>query len=940
MQMLKKSLLSCLCIVSFFSFNEINAGLREDLSRKKYAFSEVTFDEHAAFLHVLGKAETNKVAEEAFLLMWEEAKLGNEKFQKKLFTLFSTPAFYEKAKTRVSCLNNTNVYSLDKLIEIGFSQEKTWSFYQKAIREKDQKKKFIFLNLYLNNIYIDANKNNPEFIHARDEHNKMVMSKSVGCLELNIAKGKKGKKNEKDFIDNNIFLKNASTLIACYRHFEDNPSKFSLKCLEEAAKLGSVEAHIRLSERYKSLGKKDLYFYHLRKAAEKGDPTVLSCLAYNLQDSQSISDKEEAVKLYSKLAEEGDFNIMNNLQNLLRTLPKTNDIDILHFNLLKEMIKLGDVDSNLDLAEMYLDGIAGNNPEPKEAYKCLLDAANQNSRDAMYFLGLLLKIGFEEQEPDTISGNIWITKAADLGCTFAMNHLGGLTAFDGDGAITEKESYEWFLKASQLGDKQSMSNLAFILWFGCDGVEANEEEALKWSLKAADEDELTSMICASFFMLKMATKESNQFKAQKYLHKSGHYLKNLLDAGYFNNLLKEDPRSDEPTKLTIKSDDIKSNNSVFLSHGHIKDIYTKTNILKTILHCPLTYNIRDKAELLYSLGFLYLHGFVDGRKNKNEAFRLLLIAAKHRHMASMYLVAQMYYSGFKDQKPDHKNAGKWWLGAAESGCSEAMVNYAKLLITDPAFEKNTENLSNAFFWLKKAQSLGNVSADKYLKLYKFSTEQNEEVDLQDSDLLFFEEKNEQPDLNVFDLNRFDFIGNIEKVETNNVLDTAEEQINVVFNEDDTIISTENVEEIKENTQKSLNIIDESHQYIKNPKYIREQLRKIGELNKTKENKKVNKDIRISNENQLTIDILLDKSTKQKNINYTQLVHLFHDPFFDNQVEVKKSKSGCVIKAKNFETLDYVVASTHKKHGQSYDGLNREFAKQLINILEIFALNSR
>ena len=938
--MLKKSLLSCLYIVSFFSFNEINAGLREDLSRKKYTFSEVTFDEHAAFLHVLGKAATNKVAEEAFFLMWEEAKLGNEKVQKKLFTLFSTPAFYGKAKTRVSCLNNTDTYSLDRLIEAGISQEKTWAFYQKAVRENDKKKRFILFNQYINYIYADGNKNNPEFIHARDEHNKIVMSKSVGDFSLNIAKGKKGKKNEKDFIDTNISLKNASTLIASYDHFVDNPSKFSLKCLEEAAKLGSVSAHTRLSERYKSLGKMDLYFYHLRKAAEKGDPSVMGCLAYQLDNSQSMSDKEEVLSLYLKLAEEGDFNIMNNLQILLRKLPKTNDIDILHFNLLKEMIKLGDVNSNLDLAEMYLDGIADNNPEPKEAYKCLLDAANQDSPDAMYFLGLLLKIGFEGQEPDTIAGNVWITKAAHQGCTIAMNHLGGLSSFDGDGAITEKESYEWFLKASELGDKQSMSNLAFLLFVGCDGIEANEEEAFKWSLKAVDESELSSMLCASILMLKMSKKESNQFIAQKYLHKSGRYLKHLLDAGYFNNLLKEDPRSDVPIKLTVKSDDIDNDNSLFLTHGLVKDIYANTNLLKTILHSPLIYNIRDKSELLYSLGFLYLHGFVDGRKNKNEAFTLLLIAAIHRHIPAMNLVAQMYYSGFKNQKPDHKKAAKWWLGAAESGCSDAMVNYAKLLITDPTFEKNIENLSNAFFWLKKAKSMGNENAHKYLKLYKVLTEQNEEVDLQDSDFLFFEEKDEQPDLNVLDLNQFDFIGNIEKAKTNNDLDTAEEQINVVFNEDNTIISTENVEEIKENTQKNLNIIDESDQYINNPKYIREQLRKIGELNKTKENKKINKDIKISNENQLTIDILLDKSTKQKNINYTQLVNLFNDPFFENQVAVNKSKSGCLIKAKNYETLDYVVASTHKKHGQSYDGLNREFAKQLINILEIFGLNGQ
>ncbi|MDP1723214.1 MAG: hypothetical protein Q8L85_00740 [Alphaproteobacteria bacterium] len=45
----------------------------------------------------------------------------------------------------------------------------------------------------------------------------------------------------------------------------------------------------------------------------------------------------------------------------------------------------------------------------------------------------------------------------------------------------------------------------------------------------------------------------------------------------------------------------------------------------------------------------------------------------------------------------------------------------------------------------------------------------------------------------------------------------------------------------------------------------------------------------------------------------------------------------MITAKNYKTLDYVVASTHKKHGQTYKGLNPFFAKDLIEILALFGL---
>ena len=77
-----KNLLFFIVNLCFFSYLETNAGLREDLSVRKYSFSEPILDEKECLKRVITNPNE---AENVFKLMWEDALNGNEKIQQKLW---------------------------------------------------------------------------------------------------------------------------------------------------------------------------------------------------------------------------------------------------------------------------------------------------------------------------------------------------------------------------------------------------------------------------------------------------------------------------------------------------------------------------------------------------------------------------------------------------------------------------------------------------------------------------------------------------------------------------------------------------------------------------------------------------------------------------------------------------------------------------------------
>ncbi|MDP3533338.1 MAG: tetratricopeptide repeat protein, partial [Alphaproteobacteria bacterium] len=633
-------------------------------------------------------------------------------------------------------------------------------------------------------------------------------------------------------------------------------------------------------------------------------------------------------------------------------------------------------------AKMLKDGFAGNDPNLEEAAHLFLkviksdDAEQKDKASAMYYYGHLIKEGFMGQRPNKNMGNDFILKAAKSGCAAAMNHYGGFLMgwIDNDVEKNAAAAYRWFLKAAKAGDHASMSNVGEILWFGVNGVKQNRKEAKKWLYKAANAGYLDAMILLSRDLFHEAFEEGVSVEEKEKLLKEAAPLLCLANgSNYFDCLIRSDllltdevivksqVRLDSEEKIATglllrdentendvlqNKDETESSNKpecklaseVDLEGDRLLENKTidhdlSQRKLKKIFRSKFELQPKDKVTALVNLAQLYFHGYVDGEKNIKKAFELLLPIAKNNYPEAMNYIGRLFLQETEEQKPNYKKAFKWFRGAAENGHVDSMVRLGSLILLSFDFSKNDQSLSDALFWFQKADSLGSNDAAAYLEICENLLKENAELDVTDEEISRFIEVNDVSNPNkslhslVMPSKIEDDIINEDKDDHVEIPQSDDSLINVVFSNDsiNECKVTEPLDDVRINVQSVNN----------NPKFQREQLRRIGLLKKNQEVNYSHKILKLSAKNQLIVNMLLDRTIKFKNVDYTQLVNLFKDPFFENQVSVIKSKSGCVITAKNYKTLDYVAASTHKKHNKTYDGLNPFFARDLLKILALF-----
>ncbi|MDP1974779.1 MAG: tetratricopeptide repeat protein, partial [Alphaproteobacteria bacterium] len=715
--------------------------------------------------------------------------------------------------------------------------------------------------------------------------------------------------------------KNGGFLNYLYEDYKKSNEYFAFECLKTACDLGHVGAIISYGNNCYANNDVDGACHWFLKAAEKGNVNAMFNVGTILTNKSKKIDKLEGLKWLLKAAEEGEIDAMYNAGVILRKIASDPVDQIKAFNLFKVASENGQLDAMNALGEMYLEDLEGVGYNSEEAAKCFLSAAEKEDVNGMYLYGVFLKKGFMNQEPNINKGNEWILKAAKKECVAAMNHYGGsLMGWVEDvKEPTTKAAYNWFLKAAKMRDKASMFNVGEMLWWGCGGVKENRQRAKEWLLKSANDGYLDAMIVLATHLLGESYGENLSFKQKKLLlNEAVRLLKIAYDNHYFADLL--------------DSNELKAKKNVLDSVD--KDKFR----VKFSDRSAFRPKAEDKVIALINFAKLYIQGYVDGQKNIQKAIELILPLAKNNYPEAMDFMGRIFLE-VDDNGLNHQKAAKWYKRAAENGYVSSMIKFAKLVILSPFLVKNDDNLKEALFWLQKAELLGMHEARNYLEMCENLLNENAELEISDNEVL---EKNDISDHNIIDFKQLNTPIELQEIKIdpsqNNNIDLAESNdffINVDFVDENNIIVDDKLDSMK-----SLNVVDENVQQSKNPKYIRKQLRKLAALKKKQEDQQNNNDDEkkeLSEKNQLIVNMLLDKNIKSKNVDYTQLVNLFSDPFFENQVSITKSKSGSVITGKNYKTLDYAIASTHKKHAQSYKGLNPFFARDLIEILALFGL---
>lgn len=936
---MKKTLFSLLILCSF-SFLEAKAGLREDLSKKKYSFSVPVLDEVECLNRVVLRGED---AEDIFKLMWEDALNGNEKIQKKLITLFKAPAFYEKAKARVPLLQNVLTYSLENLIDIGISQKKSWAFYEKALMEEDQDHKRKFLYKAFNNLNfedkIDVNKCNLEF-------NKLIH----GSISLDVNK----KKSIDLFIKNCFDNENSIDLFSLYNEKKDknfknkNVKSSLLKSLKKSAELGYIPAYKALLDIFADENKNNFFNkstldeieFYSRIVLDHGGFDAANILGMVLCQSNSKKKKREGAAFTLRAAE-----LRDNPKHMLKAVGvllnfTRNDEDKLRIRqICEEAEKLGDaMQAPFFLGITYLPDFLPEDSNLEKAALCFRKGAENESSESAYRYGLLLLQGFEGQEPNEEEGKKWILKSANQGNLLAMAQLGkicldqaydegnkwilnasnqrilpamaqlGKTSldqvYDMEKAIYPEQlnqAYEWFQKAAESGDSLFTCNLGILLLAKKFGSNFPVSLAEKYLLSAAAQNDKSSFLFLSYYYHEASKTCSSQKSKKQMLKKMETWLEKTYQAGCFNDLLKTEQLQDLG-KLEKQC----------------------VNYMSLPAFC-FGMDAESKVKLLYNLALIRYKKYFRNPKEMEKVYNILGVCAKNNHILSMHKLGELWHKGFNNKKVNLDKAAKWYLRAAEQNHGPAMVALANLYVSSYEAGDSSQKLKNALFWYEKAKLLGEISAHDFLKISENLHEEAIDSDIESEEALVENIINQNADES-FDFEDIKIDIQLDKNFENQKIESPceEYELNVNF------IAENHVEE------KCSNFVND--QVIDNPKYIRNQLKKMGLLKKQMEEKENKQNIfSLLPHNQDVVDMLKDKMIKNKNIDFTQLMNLFSDPFFADQVTITRSKSGCVITAKNLKTLDYAVASTHKKHNKSYDGLNPAFARELLKVLNVFGL---
>lgn len=900
---IKKILFFIFCI-NVIAINSSMAVLSDGFFRKKYKFSESSLDETKALNYIICRGEN---PQEMFEYMWREATLGNEKVQLKLLLLFSNESFYKKAKTRLSdLLESDTAYSLNALIEIGITQKKPWAFYEKAKIENNPKEKFILLNEALNFIML-WEETQELYVKIQEERNKFSYVIVQECRFLQPEFSEKDNKKIDRFVKDCTDLKNGGFLFFLYQQLKEMDKKnsyYAQACLKAACALNNISACTERGDIYYLNGQNQEAVEYYRKAAEYGYiSAMLNLGAIILEEEFKLASFDvnisEGFKWILKAAEGGEIPAMYCAAHWLKKVHKVQKIQIDEqklFNFLYEAAMRGHVDSMIKLAKMYQNGFNHNEPNLTETIYWLLKAIEQNNPDAMYKYGLLLKKGFLDQEPNLVEGHCWIQKAASLELEIAMNYLAGwyMGWVKGEEQnLNYKKAYEWFFKASQIDDLAKF-NMGIMALRGFGFKKPKKGLAIQFLSESAKNNQTRSMIVLAELYLKEAEHINNKSKKQQKYKEAASLLSKAVSYGYFDNLLKPVIQKNYPTKIRFR--------------------FTIPNL----------YNINQ----ILNLGHLYNEGYVDGTQNKKEAFKYFLCAAENNNVYAMECVANLFVEGFNGQESNIKEAAYWYAQAANNNCASSMVKLAKLYIFEPFFSTNSHYLQEAVFWLRKAESMDEADAHTYLEMCEKLLSESSNTSSNAADTTLEDLAAIQTDI------QFCYCESGELVTPNDV--TAD-----YVQEDDHITFEENIiDDIELPESPELPETTPLKEISRNPKYIRHTLRKIAQLKKEQQNLKndTNQVRSLSATNNFIVQKLLDKNSKNINIGYSELVKLFNDPFFENQVNVHPTKSGCIISAKNYKTLQHKTTSTHKKHGQTYSGLNRSFAKELVDILEIFGLH--
>ena len=173
---------------------------------------------------------------------------------------------------------------------------------------------------------------------------------------------------------------------------------------------------------------------------------------------------------------------LEDLRSDILALEKAEELEAANLTELVAAANQGDVEDQLDLAEMYYEG-RGLKKDHAEALKWYRKAAEKRDALAQYWIGRLYSRG-EGVAKDARAAANWFRQSADQNLAMAQYEL-GVMLYNGTGIDkNHAQAAYWFRRAALQGDADAQYSLGLQYAHGI-GVEKDEKQALEWVQKAA-----------------------------------------------------------------------------------------------------------------------------------------------------------------------------------------------------------------------------------------------------------------------------------------------------------------------------------------------------------------------------------------------------------------------------------------------------------------------
>ena len=182
----------------------------------------------------------------------------------------------------------------------------------------------------------------------------------------------------------------------------------------------------------------------------------------------------------------------------------------------------GHLQAQTDLGGLYLEGGKGVKQDGKESLKWFTMAANQGSKEALVYMGLIHRMGLGVPHDEMKAREYW-RKAAEAGIAEAQYYMGAFTTATGD--LNAAKQAEWLRKAVQSGNPAVAAKAACSLGsMYADGkgggIRRDMKESARWYAIAAQGGDMGAQLVYGIMLLQGENLPKDTEKGMSYIRMS------------------------------------------------------------------------------------------------------------------------------------------------------------------------------------------------------------------------------------------------------------------------------------------------------------------------------------------------------------------------------------------------------------------------------------